>query len=191
MRADYRVFLDACVLANYGVCNLLLRLGERSRLILPRWSGEVLAEVHRTHTERLGWPSDLAASFQAEIRRAFPDAEVSGYEALVPQMTNDPKDRHVLAAAIRGDCPLILTFNRKHLPALSLSPWGVKTSHPQDYLIVLYEMEPKVLVAVLGEIAGQRQIEIEDVLIRLGKVPPSFSQRILDSLGGQQRAPLI
>jgi len=24
MRADYRVFLDACVLANFGVCDLLL-----------------------------------------------------------------------------------------------------------------------------------------------------------------------
>lgn len=164
------------------MCNLLLRLGERSRLILPRWSEEVLAEVHRTQTERLGWPPDLAASFQAEVRRAFPDAEVSGYEPLVPQMTNDPKDRHVLAAAIRGDCPLILTFNRKHFPAPSLSPWGVKISHPQDYLIVLYEMEPHVLVAVLSEIAGQRQIEIEDVLIRLGKVLPLFSQRILTSL---------
>ncbi len=31
MRADYRVFLDACVLANHGVCDLLLRLSERPR----------------------------------------------------------------------------------------------------------------------------------------------------------------
>ena len=26
MKADYRVILDACVLANFGVCDLLLRL---------------------------------------------------------------------------------------------------------------------------------------------------------------------
>jgi restriction system protein len=32
MRADYRVILDACVLANHSVCDLLLRLSERPRL---------------------------------------------------------------------------------------------------------------------------------------------------------------
>jgi len=53
MRADYRIFLDACVLANFGVCDLLLRLSERPRLIVPHWSAEVLAEVRRTHIEKL------------------------------------------------------------------------------------------------------------------------------------------
>jgi len=45
MRADYRVFLDACALANFGVCDLLLRLSERPRLIVPHWSAEVRAET--------------------------------------------------------------------------------------------------------------------------------------------------
>mgnify|MGYP000195989917 CR=1 FL=1 len=111
MRADYRIFLDACVLANHGVCDLLLRLSERPRLIVPHWSAEVLAEVRRTHSERLGWPPHLVDSFQVEIRNAFPEAEIAGYESLMPGLSNDAKDRHVLAAAIRGDCPLILTFN--------------------------------------------------------------------------------
>ena len=59
MRADYRVFLDACVLANFGVCDLLLRLSERPRLIVPHWSAEVLAETRRTQVEKLGWPPEL------------------------------------------------------------------------------------------------------------------------------------
>jgi len=63
MRADYRVFFDACVLANHGVCDLLLRLSERPRLIVPHWSAEVLAEVRRTHSEKLGWPPHLVNSF--------------------------------------------------------------------------------------------------------------------------------
>lgn len=54
MKADFRVFLDACVLANIGVCDLLLRLAERPRQHLPFWSEDVLAEVYRTHTEKLG-----------------------------------------------------------------------------------------------------------------------------------------
>ena len=182
MRADFRVFLDACVLANFGVCDLLLRLAERPRLIEPRWSAHVLAEVRRTHVEKLKWPETLADSFQAELRNAFPDAEVAGYDALIPSMTNDPKDRHVLAAAVRGDCSLILTFNLKHFPAADLQRWGVYANHPQDYLLILYEMEPNHLTAGLGEIAGRRGLEIQDVLIRLGKSVPAFAQRVLDDL---------
>jgi hypothetical protein len=91
MRADYRVFIDACVLANHGVCDLLLRLSERPRLIVPHWSAEVLDEVRRTHSEKLGWPADLVNSFQQEVRRAFPEAEIKGYEDLVATMTNETK----------------------------------------------------------------------------------------------------
>jgi hypothetical protein len=182
MRADYRIFLDACVLANFGVCDLLLRLSERPRLIVPHWSEEVLAEVRRTQIEKLGWPAALADSFQSQSRIAFPDAEVTGYENLMPALGNDPKDRHVLAAAIRGNCPLLLTFNLKHFPAEALKPWNICASHPQDYLLILYEMERQQVTAVLGEIAGKRKLEVQDVLIRLGKTLPVFSQRLLDDL---------
>jgi hypothetical protein len=184
MRADYRVFLDACVLANQGVCDLLLRLSERPRLIVPHWSEQVLAEVRRTHQEVLAWPPHLVESFQQEIQRAFPEASVSGYDAILPLPTNDEKDRHVLAAAVRGDCPLILTFNLKHFPAESLAPWSIEAMHPQEYLLVLYEMDAKQVAGCLGEIAGRRKLEIQDVLIRLGKTLPRFSQRLLDDLSG-------
>ncbi|MBI5424203.1 MAG: PIN domain-containing protein [Opitutae bacterium] len=182
MRADYRVFLDACVLANFGVCDLLLRLSERPRLIVPHWSEEVLAEVQRTQLRDLQWPPPLAETFQTEIRTAFPDAVVTGYENLLPALTNHEKDRHVLAAAIRGNCPLIVTFNLKHFPVAALQPWNLAASHPQDYLLVLYEMEPKQVTACLGAIAGKRKLEVQDVLIRLGKTLPDFSQRLLDDL---------
>lgn len=35
-------------------------------------------------------------------------------------MTNDPKDRHVLAAAVRGHAGLIVTANIKDFPASAL-----------------------------------------------------------------------
>lgn len=182
MRADYRVFFDACVLANHGVCDLLLRLAERPRLIVPHWSAEVLSEVRRTHSEKLGWPPHLVDSFQEKIQQAFPEAVVEDYGGLIPGLTNDAGDRHVLAAAIRGDCPLILTFNLKHFPPEALAPWSVTASHPQDYLLVLYEMEPKQVIGCMGEIAGRRKLETEDVLIRLGQALPSFSSRLLVDL---------
>ena len=183
MRADYRVFIDTCVLANHGVCDLLLRLSERPRLLMPHWSAAVLAEVRRTHIEKLKWPEQIANSFQTAVRKAFPEAEVRDYENLLPVVTNDEKDRHVLAAAVHGQCPLILTFNLKHFQSEALAPWLIHASHPQDYLLVLYEMEPKRVIGCLGEIAGRRNLEIEDVLIRLGQALPLFSGRLLDDLG--------
>lgn len=35
------------------------------------------------------------------MESAFEDSSVTGYECLEGAMTNDPKDRHVLAAAVR------------------------------------------------------------------------------------------
>lgn len=45
MQADFKVVIDACVLANIAVCDLFLRLAEKPRLCLPRWSTEILDEV--------------------------------------------------------------------------------------------------------------------------------------------------
>ena len=38
------------------------------------------------------------------------------------------------------------------------------------------------MLRCLGEIAGRRKLEVQDVLIRLGKVLPRFAQRVLDDL---------
>ena len=49
--ANYRVVLDACVLANHGVCDLFLRLAERPRLYSPKWSQRILEEASQTGKE--------------------------------------------------------------------------------------------------------------------------------------------
>lgn len=36
------------------------------------------------------------------MRAHFPDANVKGYESVIPQMACDESDRHVLAAAVVG-----------------------------------------------------------------------------------------
>lgn len=184
MKADFRVLLDACVLANFAVCDVLLRLAERPRLFLPVWSEQVLEEVRRTQVNKLGWPTEIADSFRREVGNAFPEARVSGYEHLIVRLTNEEGDRHVLAAAIHGGCPLILTFNLRHFAAESLKSWSIEAKHPQDYLMVLYDMEPKQVISRIGEIAGRRGVEPEDVLIHLGKSVPAFSRRLLDDLSG-------
>jgi hypothetical protein len=182
VRADFKVCLDACVLANIRVCDLLLRLAEKPRLFLPVWSQKILDEVRRTHVDRLGWEPSLADYFQREVRRFFPDAITDDYDHILPKLTNHPKDRHVLAAAIRAGSSLIVTFNLKDFPAESLKEWNVEASHPQDYLLILYELDPPQMIQRVAKIAGQRDETQFDTLVELGKTCPAFAARLLDDL---------
>jgi predicted nucleic acid-binding protein len=182
------VVLDACVLANAGVCDLFLRLAEPPRLFLPLWSQTILDEVHRTQTTKLRrpYPPELADYWRQEVTRVFPEAIVTGHERLLPVMTNHEKDRHVVAAAVRGGASLIVTFNLRDFPAQDLDPWEVTACHPQDYLLTLHSMNPGVVMAKLAAIAQGQGHDLEDVLIRLGKSVPAFSSRLLESLGTSQ-----
>ena len=185
MQADFPILLDACVLANVGVCDLYLRLAETPRLYLPRWSAMILDEVKRTQMTKLKrpFPEELAGYWRQEVTAAFPEAAISGFEHLLPQLTNDEKDRHVLAAAIQGSVSVIVTFNVKHFPAAALEPWKVQAVHPQDYLLTLYSMNPAVVLARIADIATSHGEEMQDVLIHLGRSLPAFSRRLLHDSG--------
>ena len=50
-------------------------------------------------------------------------------------MTNDPKDRHVLAAAIRSRARVIVTLNLRDFPESSLSQYGIAAQHPDDFIL--------------------------------------------------------
>lgn len=182
MRADFKVVLDACVLANYGVANLLLSLAEKPRLYLPIWSEEILTETRRTHVSRFGWGERIADSFQTELRRVFPESLTDNFDHLISECTNDVKDRHVLACAIHSKAEVILTFNLRDFPSESLANWAITAEHPQDYLIMLFRLEPLQIMHHLGIIAGKRGRSLEDHLIDLGRFVPTFSAKVLDEL---------
>jgi predicted nucleic acid-binding protein len=118
------VVLDACVLANFSLCDTLLRLAEHPRLYEPKWSEEVIRETTRTLEMKLGWPRSLTVHLETELRAHFSEAWISGYEPLISRMTNDEKDRHVAAAAVHGEAPIIVTFNLRHFRPEHLEPWG-------------------------------------------------------------------
>lgn len=185
MHADFPVILDACVLANSGVCDLFLRLAEPPRLYLPRWSRRILEEVHRTQTEKLPrrFSKELADYWRQEVTKHFPEAFIEGYEPIIPNMENHEKDRHVLAAAVFGGVSLIITFNLRDFPMKALERWNVQAAHPQDYLLTLYSMNPTVVVAKLAAISQQHEEHIQDTLIRLGKSVPAFATRLLEDMG--------
>ena len=99
----FPAFLDTCVLYPAYLCDTLLRLAEASAY-RPLWSADVFVELRRNLIDR-GIPPDRVDRRLGQMSRSFPDALVAGYESLIEGMTNHPKDRHVLAAAVRAPTP--------------------------------------------------------------------------------------
>jgi predicted nucleic acid-binding protein len=180
--ADFRVVLDACVLANYAVANVFLTFAEEPRLFLPRWSVAILDETGNAQI-RLGWEERLAANFNKVLREHFPEALVTGYEPLVEQCKNDEKDRHVLACAIHCNAEVIVTFNLRDFPDEALKPWNIIAMHPQDQLLSLYGLDHQIGLYKLLQIANRRKKDLKDYLIDLGRFVPAFCGHVLGEIG--------
>jgi hypothetical protein len=88
----------------------------------------------------------------ASMRDAFPDAEVCGYEHLIPQMECDEKDRHVLAAAIRGGAAVIVTFNLRDFPVGALAPYQIEAVHPDEFLLDQLDLYPQLVAQTVLEV---------------------------------------
>lgn len=168
------VLLDACILVNFSLCDTLLRLAEPPRLYEPKWSEEIIRETTRTLESKLGWPSSLTAYLETELRAHFSDAWISGYEPLIAQMTNDKKDRHVLAAAVHGQAPIIVTFNLRHFGREHLEPWGVRAVHPQSFLIEIFRQEQSVVTTKLQQQAADHKRTLRELLEILSATVPEF-----------------
>jgi hypothetical protein len=174
MTGEPLVVLDACVLANFSLCDTLLRLAEPPRLFEPKWSEEIIRETTRTLESKLGWPNSLAAHLEKELRAHFSEAWIGGYESLIPRMTNDEKDRHVAAAAVHGGASTILTFNLRHFRPEHLKMWGVRVVHPQSFLIEVFRQEQAVVMTKLEQQAGDRGRTLRQLLDILNATVPEF-----------------
>src|SRR5690242_4534094 len=97
---QYVAVLDTCVLGPMPIADTLLRLASEPAFYSPRWSSEILGELHRTLL-RFGYPQDKVERRIRTMQEQFPEALVDGYESLTAAMTNHHKDRHVLAAAVK------------------------------------------------------------------------------------------
>ena len=183
MRADFTVLLDANILEESAISDLFLRLSEEPRLICPKWTHEIWDETHRNLINKLNWPEATAASRIQAAQEAFPEALIEDFEGFVDKCTNDPKDRHILAAAIRAKVETIVTMNVKHFKPEDLEPWGVTASHPGDYLKVLYDLDEGVVVSVLHRMAELRGKSISDMLSRLSAAVPTFTAYVASDLG--------
>ncbi|MFP2905850.1 putative toxin-antitoxin system toxin component, PIN family [Pyxidicoccus sp. 3LFB2] len=181
--APFPVVLDANVLIPLSLCDTLLSTAEEG-LIQIYWTAEILNEVRRNLVEKQWCTEEQAIRRLGFMQRAFPEAMVAGYEWLVPSMTNDPKDRHVLAAAVHSGAQTIVTnnlrdFRPEHLPS------GIQAQDADTFLQNLLSQAPGVMVEVLRLQAEQKKrppVTFDELLTVLAKSVPRFVASVRELL---------
>lgn len=176
------VVLDACVLAEAAVSDLILRLSEKPRLISPKWTEEIWLEVQRTWIDKLDWPPQIAESRVVAATGYFPEAMVSDYEIHIDECKNDLKDRHVLAAAIQSGSKAIITFNINDFPPDALDPWTVSAVHPNELLIQLFDQDSSTVLSAVEAMAAKAGRGTPEMLSRLAWHVKQFSLHVGSSM---------
>ncbi len=156
------------------LADTLLRMAEIPPMYGIRFTDQILAEVSRTLIDKFGKSTDQANGPEVSIRLAFPGALVKNYEHLIPEMSNHPKDRHVLAAALASAADYLVTLNLKDFPQKAATQYGVKVLGPSEFLNYLvefdrseFEMRPMQQAESIG---STREL----LLQRLAKLVPDF-----------------
>lgn len=181
---SFPAFLDTCTIFGAAITDFVLDLAERGTF-RPLWSERVLIELERSLVRRGIEPAAVAYRITA-MREAFPDAKVTGYEDLISQMTCDDDDRHVLAAAVRANAEVIVTFNLRHFPQTSLDPYQITTVHPDDFLLDQLDLYPQATLQSLEDTSGRYEnpaMTVETFLGLLAKAgTPRFAAAALEQL---------
>jgi predicted nucleic acid-binding protein len=142
--------LDANVLYPAPLRDLLMRLAlaglfraRWTEAIHDEWVRSVLANNPSLAPERL-------ARTRALMNEAIRDCLVTEYEGTIGSLSlPDPKDWHVLAAAIHAGAEVIVTFNLQDFPDNVLTVHGIEALHPDDFVTTLFDDAPEDFCAAV------------------------------------------
>ena len=170
----FTVIYDTCVLYPAPLRDLLIRLGTTG-LFRARWTNQILDEVFRNIiANRPDLDSEKLARTRELMNKAIRDVLVENYDDLIDGLSlPDPDDRHVLAAAIRCDAQVIVTWNIKDFPAEKLTPYNVEAQDPDEFVLNVMDLRPT---------AVSQAIERQATSL---KNPPCSTDDILDLLERQ------
>jgi predicted nucleic acid-binding protein len=163
------VIYDANVLYPNTLRDLLIRIAQLPHLVQAKWTDEILDEMLRALRKNLPDISEeKARRLRERMNAAVRDCLVVGYEPLVEVLDlPDPDDRHVLAAAVKVNAQLIVTWNRKHFPPGKLAQWGVRAKSPDDFVRDTMGIDSQAVWACVQQIVDsrtRRPVTVEDVL---------------------------
>jgi len=161
---------DACVLYPAPLRDLLMHLA-LSGLYRARWTTRIHDEWVAALLKRR---PDLSVAnldwTRAQMDSAVPDCLVTDWEGLETGLVlPDPKDCHVLAAAIRCQAGAIVTYNTRDFPDSALRQFGITAQHPDEFIEHAFDLSP---AAVCKAVRDQRASL---------KLPPKSVDELMDT----------
>lgn len=189
-----RAVLDASVLYAEPVRSALLWIAALGGFE-PLWTERILGEVEKNLIKAQKVSSRQWGRLQAAMNATFPAAMLDQVtvNAIEGRMSNDPKDRHVLAAAVSHDAELIVTNNLKHFKRSDLERFGVRALSADQLLCELLSTAPNLVYRALelqaGAMSAPRQWTLAQLLGCLAGLGPGdalapvFAERASNRLG--------
>jgi len=112
-------------------------------LYTARWTVEIEKEWTAALLENKPGTQALIARAVEQMRMAIPDCLVVDYESLIENLDlPDGNDRHVLAAAIRGNADAIVSFNTKDFPSTALDKFDIELQTPDQFVLNQLMLHP-------------------------------------------------
>jgi predicted nucleic acid-binding protein len=173
------VLLDANVLYPAWLRDALLRMAE-TEVFQVRCTERILDEALRNIKANRPDvdPAVIDRTFQ-DMREFFEGegAMVADYELLEPSMTNDLKDRHVLAAAVVGRADVIVTENLKDFPKAAREPYNIGAQRADDFLCNQWELDEEAMMYAIEQWVAdlwRPPLTLDQLLQKLERHTPRF-----------------
>lgn len=181
--ATYTVVLDACVMYPAPLRSYLMYLSNTG-LFRARWTEKIHDEWIRNLLKNNPDIDPHRLEKTKQLMNAHvPDCLVEGYEQFINGLIlPDVDDRHVVAAAIKGQAESIITFNLKDFPENVLHPLGLSAIHPDEFLCDMFELNSSACVKAAQQQRGSLKkppMSQDDFLACLQKQKlPSFVSKL-------------
>lgn len=151
----YTALVDACTLVSAPRRDLLLTLAE-AEFFRVRWSQRILDEtrsaLNKIFAERKieDAPARAGRSVDA-MNQAFPEAlvETHGSVAAMTFGLPDPKDEHVLTAAVQTQAQAVVTENISDFPASILTPLNIEARTADEFIADTIALDEGKAVAAI------------------------------------------
>ncbi len=167
----FTALLDANVLYPAPLRDYLLHLANLN-LYKPKWTDKIQHEwIDNLLLKRDDLIRDKLDKTKDAMNSAFPNANVINHDKLIKGLSlKDANDKHVLAAAIRANAGVIITFNLKDFPPDYLKTFGLEPQHPDTFISNLINLDKKKAIEALNnQVRGLRN-------------PPKTKNEVLETL---------
>lgn len=112
------------------------------------WTDAILAECTGNLIEDGRATKENMNRMVADMKALYPYATIplADYENLIASMTNQAKDRHVLAAAVARGVDVIVTTNLADFQPAALDPYNIEAQHPDEFVRHVLDELPEAFV---------------------------------------------